>query len=99
MINVYALKGCDKCTTLINELKVAGISCNIIYDDKYEKLFDELEDKIDCYTYPIVEVHPRFSSTENAIDRYIIPSECKSKKSYIILYDEVYDIINILKTM
>ena len=99
MINVYALKGCDKCTTLINQLKVEGIKCNVIYDDKYEKLFDELEDKLDCYTYPIVEVHPKISFEDNVIDRYILSSECKSKKSYAIPYDEVYDIINILKTI
>ena len=58
MINVYALKGCDKCTTLVNELKVEGIPYHVIYDEDNEELFDELEERLDCFNYPIVEVHP-----------------------------------------
>ena len=99
MINVYALKGCDKCTTLVNELKVEGIPYHVIYDEDNEELFDELEERLDCFDYPIVEVHPNKLLDMNTFNKYIVPNECKSKKSYVIPYDEVYDIINILKTI
>lgn len=99
MINVYALKGCDKCTTLIKELKIEGISCHVIYDDGNEELFDELEERLDCYNYPIIEIHPNKLLDMSTFNKYIVSSECKSKKSYVIPYDEVYDIINILKTI
>ena len=99
MINVYALKGCDKCTTLINELKIEGISYHVIYDEGNDDLFDELEERLDCYYFPIVEVHPNKLLDMSTFSKYIISSECKSKKSYLIRYDEVYDIINILKTI
>lgn len=102
MINVYALQGCDKCSKLVNELKVEGISCNIIYDTDNDELFDELEELVDCTNYPIVVVHPNNILEVldfNGKDTYIIPSECKSKKSNIINYNDVFDIINIIKTI
>jgi len=99
MINVYALKGCDKCATLINELKIEGIPYHVIYDEGNDDLFDELEERLDCYNYPIVEVHPNKLLDMSTFNKYIISSECKSKKSYLVRYDEVYDIISILKTI
>ena len=99
MINVYALKGCDKCTTLIKELKIEGIPYHVIYDEGNDDLFDELEERLDCYNYPIVEVHPNKLLDMSTFNKYIISNECKSKKSYLLKYDQVYDIINILKTI
>lgn len=100
MINIYALKGCDKCSSLVNELKKEGINHSVIYDDVKEELFDELEDKLDCFNYPIVEFNNIGLNLEiSSKISYIISSECKTKHSYIVKYDDIYDIINILKTI
>lgn len=66
-IVVYALEGCPMCGTLMSSLNAEEISySSVICKDTSEEC-DNLEDYINCYTYPIVVISNKVNSTKTYI--------------------------------
>jgi len=93
MTTVFALQGCDKCKELINKLRQESISCNVIYDEGNDSLFDRIESIVKTNTYPIVRISNNNSYT------YIVYLDSKSFNNNIIKYNKVNDIINIINNI
>jgi glutaredoxin len=91
MITIFALQGCDKCKELINNLKQETISCNVVYDEGNDSLFDRIESIVKTNTYPIVRISNNNSYT------YIVYLDSRSFNKNIIKYNKVNDVINLIK--
>ena len=91
MITIFALQGCDKCKELINNLKQESISCNVVYDEGNDSLFDRIESIVKTNIYPIV----RISNNNSYI--YIVYLDSRSFNKNIIKYNKVNDVINLIK--
>lgn len=93
MTTVFALQGCNKCKELINKLRQESISCNVVYDENNDSLFDRIESIVKTNTYPIVRISNNNSYT------YIVYLDSKSFNNNIIKYNKVNDIINIINNI
>lgn len=91
MITIFALEGCKKCKQLIELLNKELIEHKVYHEDNNEKLYDRIEQIVDCYTYPIIELSYRYNRL------YITDNSSTSKEKYILKYNDIEHAFKLIK--
>jgi glutaredoxin len=104
MIIVYALKGCNKCQELVEELSYQGLPHKVIYDNEQEEFFDLLEHNLKTTSYPIIEINKVddifyvnniFGKDSNR--SYIVNRDSRSIQPYVLKYKDINQAIELIK--